>query len=488
LTITFAVVAAVTVIISLLLLAAALGQRFENYSDERIEDLAEVAAETLEQRYSLTGGWTATTLEAIPLIATLNGGLGIRVVDEHGTILIDGLLKDASGKSQVTVPSPHAQKPVIVDGRRVGTVYVVAPGEAYLSEEGLRFRIESYQASLIAGVVAIILALVFGMFFSRGLVSPLHHITSVADEIRRGNLSARTDMAGKDEFSQLGRMVDEMLDSLEHNALVERQLTTDLAHELRTPLMGMQATIEAMIDGVLPVNEKQLATLDSEIIRLGRLVEAQLQLSRLEWNRIITAHEEINLTELAFGLMLAYEVLAEENKITVRFEADPDVMVRGDPDLLRQAVTNLFSNAVRYTPAGGSVSIEVRRDEETAQVIVADTGIGISAADADKLFLRFWRADATYDRENSGLGIGLAMVKEIADRHRGWIDVESALGVGSTFILHIPLLAQERGKRHRYRKRPGLSATQAKRAAVEYEGAWEDTREETEGEDHGPRG
>jgi signal transduction histidine kinase len=436
---TFAIVAAITVIISLWLLATALGQRFENYSEEQAQRLAEVAAVTLSQRYALTEGWTSVTLEAVPLMATLNGNPGIRVIDEQGAVLFDGIPKGVNGRPPIVLPN-HAQESIIVDGQQVGTVYVIAPKEAYLSENGLLLRLQSYQAIAIAAVVAIVLALVFGMFFSRGLVAPLLHITSVADEIRRGNLSARTDMTGKDEFSQLGRILDEMVDSVERNASVERQLTTDLAHELRTPLMGMQATIEAMIDGVLPVDETQLATLDSEVVRLGRLVEAQLQLSRLEWGRVVMAFEEIDLAELISGLMTSYEALAEEGGLVVSFAADPDVRVRGDADLLRQAVTNLFSNAVRYTPSGETVSIEVKRGKVTAQIIVSDTGVGISAADIDKLFLRFWRADGARDGE-SGLGIGLAMVKEIAERHRGWVDVESALGRGSTFILHIPLLA-----------------------------------------------
>jgi signal transduction histidine kinase len=450
LTATFASVAAVTVIISLALLAVAWGQRFETYSNERVQNLSEIVADSLAQHYAIADGWTAASLETVPSMIALSGGLGIRVVDNYGAILFDGLSIEEDGDPQAIADHQQAYHlPIIVDSETVGSVYVVSPSP-FLSESDFRFRLETLQSIAIAGVIAVILALIFGMFFSRGLISPLLYITSVANEIRRGNLAVRTGMEGRDEFSQLGRTMDDMVDAIERNVVMERQLTTDLAHELRTPLMAIQATIEAMVDGVLPVDSVRLQTLDSEVIRLGRLVEAQLKLARLERGRDAMNLEEINLTERVSEIVASHEALAASAEMTMSFTSHSDVVVRGDADLLRQAMINLISNAGRYTPAGGSIDVEVREYQNMAQIVVADTGVGISKDDIDHIFTRFWRADSGRSSKGGGLGIGLAMVKEIATRHHGWVDVQSVLGQGTTFTLNIPLLVQEKSRKQKH--------------------------------------
>jgi signal transduction histidine kinase len=213
--------------------------------------------------------------------------------------------------------------------------------------------------------------------------------------------------------------------------------------------MAMQATIEAIIDGVLPAGPEHLGTIHSEVVRLGRLVDAQLRLSRLENKSLALKEEEINLGDLIANLVVAHEMFVEESDLTIEFSADPGVMVIGDPDMLRQATANLLSNSVRYTPAGGSIAIKVRRGQMMAQIIVADTGIGISSDDIRNVFIKFWRSDAGRNRESGGLGIGLAMVKEIADRHKGWVNVESVMGKGTTFTIHIPLHSEVQRRRNK---------------------------------------
>jgi signal transduction histidine kinase len=434
-------VTAVTVAISFVLLTLAWGQRIEVHSSEQVKRLSEVAATTLAQRYRFVGAWSPTVLEALPSLQKLVGNVGIRVADSNGAVLFDGLPSDENGNPQpLDGDRSLARQPIVVDGLQVGTVWLVALEMPYLSESNQQFRFDSYQAITIAGVIAIILTFLFSMLFSRSLTSPLQYIVSVANEVRHGNLSVRTDMTGRDEFAQLGRAMDEMVASIERNVVIERQLTIGMAHELRTPLMAMQATIEAMIDGALPLDRARLAILDSEVVRLGRLVEAQLRLARLERGSDTMQVEELNLTELVSDLVVANEVLINNAELTLSFTAGSNVMVNGDADLLLQATTNLISNAVQYTPAGGQITIEVRAVRQVAQIIVSDTGVGISPEDIAQIFLRFWRANSGRSSEDDSLGIGLAMTKGIANLHRGWVDVESTLGKGSIFTINIPLL------------------------------------------------
>jgi signal transduction histidine kinase len=252
-------------------------------------------------------------------------------------------------------------------------------------------------------------------------------------------MDARTGFTGYDEIGRLGRTIDEMADALEKARKYERQITVDIAHELRTPLMAIQATLEAMIDKVMPADEEHLLTLHAEALRLSRLVDVQLKLSRQENRRVAGNAVRIDVGKDVSQLMLSYAILIEDAGLHLKTRFDSGVYVLGDPDLLHQALANLISNAVRYTAPGGTLTVRVSRSESMAQVSVADTGIGIAAEDLNKVFEKFYRVDDGRNREQGGLGIGLAMVKGIVDIHGGRIDVSSALGEGSIFTLYLPL-------------------------------------------------
>ena len=229
-----------------------------------------------------------------------------------------------------------------------------------------------------------------------------------------------------------------MADAIERDRDLERQLIGDVAHELRTPLMAIQATVEAIQDGVFEADQEHMGTISSETRRLGRLVEALLRLNRLENGTTELKVETIDLSELVSGLAMSQEALIESSGLSLLTDIEDDIYIEGDRDLIHQAVVNLMSNAVRYTPEGGSISVELRRDNGYASVSVADTGVGIAEKDLKKVFSRFWRADTA--RSNSGgLGIGLALVREVVDQHRGTVSVDSTLGEGSTFTLNLPL-------------------------------------------------
>lgn len=296
----------------------------------------------------------------------------------------------------------------------------------------------------VTAAFGVVLAVLIGFLFSRAMVRPINHIASTARAIQEGDLSARTYLQGEDEVARLGETFDAMADAIEKDRLLERRLTTDVAHELRTPLMAIQATVEAMIDGVYKADEEHLLTVNSEVQRLSRLVDALLRLSRLE-NRTDPMKEEVlNLGELIGSVVLAHEVLVTDSGLMIHYSAQPNVFVKGDPDMLRQAVANLISNAVRYTPEGGEIWVSVRAGDMMASITVEDTGIGLTRDEAKMVFSRFWRAESGRNRESGGLGVGLAVVKEIVDRHGGWVQVEGEKGVGATFTMHVPIYDERR--------------------------------------------
>ena len=238
-----------------------------------------------------------------------------------------------------------------------------------------------------------------------------------------------------------------MAAAVERDRKLERRLTTDVAHELRTPLMAIQATVDAMVDGVLPVDEERLMTVDSEVMRLSRLVDSLLKLSRLENRSNPNKQEIVDVGEVVAGIIATHEAYVREAGLTLTYKADKNVLVIGDPDLIRQATANLISNAVRYTDEGGSIKVRVKRGETMASISVQDTGIGLTPDEARMVFQRFWRADSGRDRESGGLGIGLTVVKQIVDRHNGWVQVEGRKGEGACFTIHIPLYNEREQRR-----------------------------------------
>ena len=248
-------------------------------------------------------------------------------------------------------------------------------------------------------------------------------------------------MRGDDEIDQLGETFDEMATSLEKDLKHERRLTSDVAHELRTPLQAMLATVEAMQDGIYPTDAEHLETVASETRRLSRLVQQMLDLSRMENRTAPMNPRPVDVVSLVRAIVDTQHQLFHARELHLRF-AD-ETQGRGatidlDADMMTQAVINLMSNAMRYTPEGGWVVVKVKNDRRHVLISVSDTGIGIAKEDLSRIFGRFWRADASRAREAGGLGVGLAVTKQIVERHHGFISVESELGKGATFTIHLP--------------------------------------------------
>lgn len=448
-TLAFAATAVMTAVIFLLVLAVVWENQFQTYTRQNMQSLAQATASTLAAKYEEAGGWTPEVLSYAEMASNTSADIAVQVQNSGGVTIYDDTW--IHGKS---VEAPSTEVPSGTDsivtasitlssGQIVGNVRLWAFGsDAMLTSTDSAFRTNSYTAICIAAVIAVIFSCIIGVVMSRSLAKPIGKITATARQIRNGDLSARTGLKGSDEIGQLGETFDDMATSLEKDIKHERRLTSDVAHELRTPLMAMQATVEAMQDGVYPTDAEHLEVIATEVRRLSRLVGAMLQLSRLENGKTPFHPEETDLVWLVKSLVTSQEQLFQDKDLQLRFadETPNQVLVAEvDPDLIRQAVVNLMSNAMRYTPAGGWVLVAINQDHSDALISVSDTGIGIAKEDLPRTFSRFWRSDASREMESGGLGVGLAVTKEIIDRHNGTITVESELGKGTTFTLRIPL-------------------------------------------------
>lgn len=465
-TLAFALIAAMTGLVAIGVISFVWEQHFQTYTASNMETLAETTASRIEERMEADSALSIKSSAALmPVEAALEvtPGIAIKVVDENDVTVFDSSnringIPNATSSFEPKDASKVALAKIVVDDKVVGSVRIWVYGsDTLMRGPDQEFRENSYQAMLFASLVAIVLASCIGFLFARNLVAPINRMTKTARAIKEGDLSARTDLHGEDEIARLGETFDEMAESVEKDRELERRLTTDVAHELRTPLMAIQSTVEAMVDGVFEADAERLETVNSEVQRLSRLVDALLKLSRLE-NRATPMKEEVvDVGELIQSIVSTHEAFVADSGLTFEYRAEKGVLVVGDPDMIRQATANLISNAVRYTPEGGHVSVTVSKGDIMASIAVRDTGIGLSPEEAKMVFSRFWRADAGRNRASGGLGIGLAVVKEIVDRHGGWVQVEGEKGKGACFTLHFPLYDEQRtrtnDKREQQRQR-----------------------------------
>ncbi|NTU71502.1 MAG: HAMP domain-containing histidine kinase [Coriobacteriia bacterium] len=452
----FATVAALTAILAGALLSVAWSYQFNEYVRDNLQRFADGVA-TITATYYPAYGFGYQTLSQIPMLGETSN-VGVQVLDVDGMLVYDeatmrkhmqaiitqgGAIQPSLVATEANILRPNgpvATAAIKVNGQTVGSVRVWAYGRgALMTDRDTQFRQGSFMGLFIAAIAAIILASIAGALYSRRLVQPIQRITATAEALRGGDQDARTRMDADDEIGFLGKTFDEMADSIEADRAMERRLTADVAHELRTPLQAIQATVEAMQDGVLPADEEHLGIVRDETVRLGRLAGGILELTRLERGSLVFRCERIDVAVPVRAALDAHLALLETCDVSATSSFQDSLFANIDSDRLQQAVGNLLSNAARYTPAGGSVHVSVLRDGDCALIEVADTGIGIAEEDMTQVFSRFWRADSARDRSSGGIGIGLAVTKEIIERMRGTIGVRAQVSGGTVFSIRLPL-------------------------------------------------
>ena len=272
------------------------------------------------------------------------------------------------------------------------------------------------------------------------IASPLAELLSAAEAVKDGDLSVRVPETNSRHFGGVANTFNEMVASLERADQQRRNLTADVAHELRTPLQIIQGNLEGVLDGVYePTAEHIEATLEATH-QLARLVEDLRTLSLAESGQLALEFEAVDVAGLLLDTQTDFSGLAESTGVTLHVVApDEPLVLHGDPGRLEQVLANLVVNAVRHTPRDGAITLEAASVPEGVEIRVRDTGVGIAPADLPFIFDRFWRGDRarTY-REGVGSGLGLAITRQLVRLHGGTIDVASTLGAGTTFTIRLP--------------------------------------------------
>jgi signal transduction histidine kinase len=300
-------------------------------------------------------------------------------------------------------------------------------------------QLRRYSLLNLGGLV--IVGGVGGYLLSRQMLKPVDRVTMLAKNISTSNLKDRIAYQGPDdEMKRLADTFDEMLDRLENAFEGQNQFIQDASHELRTPVAIARTNIE-----VLEMEEKPtikdykhlVEVLKLSIERMSRLSEKLLVLSKAE--RESDDYSDIDAAGLLGEVVTEFSTLAENNDLSLKLLKVPKgAYIKGDTFSLKQAVSNLVDNAIRYNHPGGEITISAELSGLYLVIRVADTGVGIPEKDQQRIFERFYRVDKSRSRSRGGSGLGLAMVKKIAESHGGRISVESSSGKGSVFSLFLP--------------------------------------------------
>ena len=324
--------------------------------------------------------------------------------------------------------------PVVVGGKTVGTATFRFPKNALPPAER-RLRDALTRTTALGVAIAVAVALLVGFLVADGITRPLRRLTDAVRRLGAGDRSARANLAAPGELGELGAAVDRMAANLEREDELRRALTADVAHELRTPVTILAAQCEAILDGVAEPSAEHLSSLYEEVLRLGRVIEDLESLASAEAAGLRLERGPVELDRVAAR---AAELLApqfEAAEVELKTHLAPAV-VDGDEQRLAQVARNLLVNALKFTPAGGRVEIEVEASDGTARFAVSDSGSGIAADELPHVFERFWRGAGA--RETAGSGVGLAVVDELVRAHGGSVTAASEPGRGSTFTVELP--------------------------------------------------
>ena len=293
-----------------------------------------------------------------------------------------------------------------------------------------------------APIVIIFISLV-GYYLAHKSLAPIHSIADAAVKISHNNLSERIFQPNSsDELSGLIGVLNDSFDKLEKSFLTQKQFISDAAHELKTPLAILRTNIEAEINNSnLPLDLKQKLSQNIETLsRLSTLVEKLLFLSKLENKKIILNKTDVNLSGLLDNLKEDIQFLTENKNQNFVVELQNDVTIKGDFDLLYQAFFNFLNNAVKYTPESGKIFLSLKTINNSAVIVIQDTGIGIKKEELPNIFNRFYRSDKSRSLEK-GYGLGLSIAKWIITLHQGSLEVDSEPKLGTRIQISLPLLA-----------------------------------------------
>jgi signal transduction histidine kinase len=443
---------------------------FTRYEEDRRTTRHQRLEWLLAQHYVQNENWSGVQ----PVVERMGQITGERVIltDQEGQILADSAGELVGQTVDQDWDTPAAQ--ILYHGTEVGVLYTdfsgwdvdpekVFPDSAKVrpppppgaEPESMAFLASVNRVLLIVAVVAGLSAMLLILGLSRRILAPVEALTAAVRRMEAGDLSQRVEITSRDEIGDLARAFNAMADGLARLEELRRNMVTDVAHELRTPLSNIRGYLEALQDGVVEPEKHIIDSLHAEAMLLNRLVDDLQELSLAEAGHLKLKRQPVALADIVDKAIEAVRPRAEAEGITLQVDLPEDLLVDVDPQRMGQVLRNLLENALTHTTSGGEIAVAAhdacpepgrracpepgRRDDQWVEVSVRDTGSGIAAEDLPYVFERFYRADKSRSRATGGAGLGLAIAKQLVEAHGGRIWVESTEGEGSTFTFALPI-------------------------------------------------
>ncbi|CAH2030464.1 sensor histidine kinase [Trichlorobacter ammonificans] len=415
---------------------------FRAFGEGRMLDRLYQVQAVLEGRYRQQMAWRPAEV-ADDLVWAWLMGFDIRLLDARGTLVLDSsralahlppsmrerVLAAAGQRLPLQRQEEFQPFPLFMGGEEVGTLEVRLP-----TPPREDFFIASSNKFLTYSVLGLgCIALVLSILAARRLARPVRELTAAAEEIAAGDAARRVRVTGNDEISRLAVSFNRMADALERQERVRKQLVSNAAHELRTPLMVIRGELEGMMDGLLPTTTEALQSLHDETTRLTGILDGVDELTRAQTASLTLQRREVALVPFLRDLLSRFSRRAEAENVILDVAGDTGLTAWIDPDQFTRIIINLVSNALRALPEGGLLSLLASRTVAgSVQLDITDTGCGIEADLLPHIFERFAKG------KGGGLGLGLSIVKELVEAHGGTISASSEPGSGACFRIVLP--------------------------------------------------
>ncbi|MBL8057147.1 MAG: HAMP domain-containing protein [Anaerolineales bacterium] len=438
LVLTFVAVSLAGTLFSLLLIRLTNERAFDDLRLEQARQ--EFAAEALAY-YQASGGWAGAN-SALTNHQPHQTGQGnppavpFAVADAAGVIVV------SAGPYQLGAQAPAdrlAQGQALeLDGQTVGTM-LVDNQPLLRSREEERYLARTQQMLLLGALGATAVALGLGLVLAQALTRPLQALAAASRAMAAGDLRQQVPVRTRDELGDLASAFNQMSADLSRANELRRQMTADIAHDLRTPLTVLAGYFESMQDGTLAPTPERLGLMEQEVQQLRRLVDDLRTLTLADAGELTLQRDQVPPAELLKGVAARYAHQAEQKGLRLAASTAPGTPdLEADPERLVQVLGNLVTNALRYTPEGGQVTLSAGPAEGAVVLRVADTGVGIPPEDLPHIFDRFYRADKSRQQSEGESGLGLAIARSLVLAHGGTLTVESQVGQGTCFTLTLP--------------------------------------------------
>jgi signal transduction histidine kinase len=437
----FLAISLVSILLIVLLARWNTGTEFSRFVvDRRGEELVERFAEY----YATNGDWAGIEGERV-----LNGYPPkpgndpthqpfFTLVDDRGQVVFPG---PGFGKGQ-QIPAAQLDRglAIEVEGERVGTL-ILAPVPFQRNPREEEFLRRTNLMLVYGAIGTSVVALLLGIFLSRTLTRPIRELTEATHAVAEGRLGQQVSVRSRDELGELAASFNKMSADLARSTDARKQMTADVAHELRTPLSLILGHADAVHDGVLPPSRENFEIIREEALRLEHLVDDLRLLSLADAGELSIHLQAVSLQKLLNDVQAMYFPIASRKDVKIQIEIASDTpLVNLDPGRMTQVLTNILDNALHHTPEGGQIDISARNVQDGVELSIRDSGPGIAGEDVNRIFQRFYRTDSSRHRDEGGSGLGLAIARSIVELHRGQIWAENLPGEGLKIVIRLPVL------------------------------------------------